>query len=141
MNLPHNFERLLDNGYGKMGPVVDQSRYVVFRHLGKLLLEDTFQASQDDRALTGVVVIDDSEFDIAIALFFDSRLVSESECHFPKFSEQAGHTFSGKGTTLGLTSPSGVGDEERESLTRFVGLAPSGCSVALRLFAAQSLVI
>ena len=47
-------------------------------------------------------------------------------------------TFSGKGTTRGFatTSPSGVGEEERESLTLFVGLAPSGCSVALRLVSA-----
>ena len=33
-SIPDDFKRFLDNGYGEMGTVVDQSSYVVFRHLG-----------------------------------------------------------------------------------------------------------
>ena len=53
------------------------------------------------------------------------------------------NTFSGKGTTRGFspTSPSGVAEVERESLIRFVGLAPSSCSDALRLLSASPLAL
>ena len=41
-SIPNNFKRFLDDSYGEMGPVIDQSGYVVLRHFGQLLLEDAF---------------------------------------------------------------------------------------------------
>ena len=41
-NIPNNFKRFLDDSYGEVGPVVNQSGYVVLRHFGQLLLENTF---------------------------------------------------------------------------------------------------
>lgn len=57
-----------------MGTVIYQPRYVILRHLRKLLLEYTFQAGQYDQAFSCIVVVDDAEFDLAIALFENSRL-------------------------------------------------------------------
>ena len=51
-----------------MGPVVNQSGYVVFRHLGQLLLEDTFQTGQYNKTFPAIVIVDNPEFDLAIAL-------------------------------------------------------------------------
>lgn len=39
---PDNFQRVLDNGYRKMGPIINQSRNIILRHFWKLLLEYTF---------------------------------------------------------------------------------------------------
>lgn len=57
-----------------MGTVIYQPRYVILRHLGKLFLEYTFQPGQYDQAFSCIVVVDDTEFDLAIALFENSRL-------------------------------------------------------------------
>jgi len=66
---PSNYlERLLDNGYGQMGSVVDKASYVVFGHLGELLLEDAFEARENDETFALVVIVDDSEFDLSVSL-------------------------------------------------------------------------
>ena len=41
-SIPNNFKRFLDDSYREMGPVIDQSSYVVLRHFRQLLLEDAF---------------------------------------------------------------------------------------------------
>ena len=58
-----------------MCAIIHQPRYVVFRHLGQLLLEYTFKARQDDKTLSCVVIVDHSKFDLTVALFFDSCLL------------------------------------------------------------------
>jgi len=57
-----------------MRPVVDQSCYVVLRHLRQLFLEDAFQAGQDDEALSSIVVVDHSKLDFSMSLFYDRGL-------------------------------------------------------------------
>lgn len=57
-----------------MGPVVHQPRNVVLGHLGQLFLKYAFQSSQDDCALSLIVIIHDAEFDFAIALLEDGGL-------------------------------------------------------------------
>lgn len=70
----HDLERLLDNGDGEMGSIVYESRDVVFGHFGELLLEDAFEACEDDERFALVVVVDYTEFDFAVALFNDGGL-------------------------------------------------------------------
>lgn len=70
----HDLERLLDNGDGEMGSIVDESRDVVFGHFGELLLKDAFEACEDDERFALVVIVDDTEFDFAVALFNDGGL-------------------------------------------------------------------
>lgn len=72
-----DLERLLDDGNGEMGPVVDEAGDVVLGHLGELLLEDAFEAGEDDEGLALVVVVDHPELDFALALLEDGRLVGE----------------------------------------------------------------
>ena len=76
-DLPHNLERLFHNGYAQMRPVIDQSRDIVLGHLRQLLLEDALQARQDDCALPPPVVVDHAELDVAISLFYGSRILGE----------------------------------------------------------------
>lgn len=70
----HDLEWLLDNGDGKMGSIVDESRDVVLGHFRELFLEDAFEAGEDDERFALVVVVDHAEFDFAVALFDDGRL-------------------------------------------------------------------
>jgi len=73
-HIPNDFERLLDDSHREMGSIVDQPRYVVLWHLWELLLEDAFQTSHYDQAFPSIVVVNDAEFDLAIALLYDSWL-------------------------------------------------------------------
>jgi len=57
-----------------MCAIVDESGYVILGHLWELFLEDALQASQNDQAFTLVIVVDDSEFDLAISFFDDCGL-------------------------------------------------------------------
>lgn len=57
-----------------MCPVIYQPGYVVFRHLRQLLLEDTFETSENDEALPFIVVIYDSKLYFSSTLFNDGRL-------------------------------------------------------------------
>lgn len=70
-----DLERLLDDGDGQVGAVVDESSDVIFRHLGQLFLEDAFQACEDDEGLPLVVVVHNAELYFAVALLDDSGLV------------------------------------------------------------------
>ena len=67
----YHFQRLLDDGHGQMGAVVDETGDVVLGHLRQLFLKDTLEASQDDVALAIAIVVDSSELDLAIALLDD----------------------------------------------------------------------
>lgn len=51
-----------------MRTVIDQSGNIVLWHFWKLFLEYALETSQDDQAFSPVVVVDDPEFDLAIAL-------------------------------------------------------------------------
>ena len=57
-----------------MGTVVDQSGYIVFRHLGQLLLEDAFQTGENDKTFPAVIVVDNPKLDLAITLLRDGGL-------------------------------------------------------------------
>ena len=57
-----------------MGSIINQPRYIVFWHLWKLLLEDTFESGQDNKAFSGIVIVDYSKLDFPVTLFLDSRL-------------------------------------------------------------------
>jgi hypothetical protein len=52
-----------------MGPIVNKARNVILGHFGKLLLENAFQAGEDNEAIMGAIVVDNSEFDITAAFF------------------------------------------------------------------------
>jgi len=66
---PDNLERLLYDGHGEVGSIVDQACYVVFWHLWQLLLEYAFEPGQDYQTLSGIVIVDHPEFDFTIAFF------------------------------------------------------------------------
>jgi hypothetical protein len=70
----HDLEGLLDDGDRQMGSVVDESRNVVFGHFGELLLEDALEAGEDDERFALVIIVDNSEFNFAIALLEDGGL-------------------------------------------------------------------
>ena len=63
-----------------MGTVVDQSGYIILRHLGQLLLEDAFQTGQNNKTFPAVIVVDNPKLDLAIALLRDGRLPLLVEC-------------------------------------------------------------
>ena len=63
-----------------MGTVVDQSGYIVLRHLGQLLLEDTFQTSQNNETFPAVIVVDNPKLDLAITLLRDGGLPLLVKC-------------------------------------------------------------
>ena len=73
-HIPDYFERFLHDRHRKMGPIINQPRYIVFWHLWKLLLEDTFESSQDDQAFSSIVIVDYSKLDFSVTLFLDSWL-------------------------------------------------------------------
>lgn len=73
-NIPHHLEGLLHNGHRQVCPIIYQSSNILLGHLGKLLLKDTFKTGKDDQTFSGVVVVHDSKFDIAIPFFYDSWL-------------------------------------------------------------------
>jgi hypothetical protein len=73
-DLPHYLKRPLDDRHREMSPVVDETGNVVLRHLWKLLLEDAFQPSEDDKAVASIVVVHNSEFYFSGTLFDDCRL-------------------------------------------------------------------
>lgn len=68
-NVPYHLQRMFNNGYRQMRSIVDQSRDVIFRHFGQLLLEDALQPRENDKAIPRPVVVDHSEFDFATAFF------------------------------------------------------------------------
>ena len=57
-----------------MRAVIYQSCYIVLRHLRELLLEDALKSGQDNDAVAAVVIIDNSELNIPIALLYNSWL-------------------------------------------------------------------
>jgi hypothetical protein len=70
----HDLERLLHYGDRQVGSIVDESRNIILGHFGELLLEDAFEASENDEGFALVIVVDHAEFDFAIALLDDSGL-------------------------------------------------------------------
>ena len=65
-----------------MGTVVDQSGYIVLRHLGQLLLEDAFQTGQNNKTFPAVIVVDNPKLDLAITLLRDGGLPLLVECSY-----------------------------------------------------------
>jgi hypothetical protein len=57
-----------------MRPIVDQTGNVILWHLWQLLLEDTFETSENDETLSGVVIVDHTELDVSVTFFDDGRL-------------------------------------------------------------------
>ena len=60
-----------------MCPVVYQPGYVVLRHLRQLFLKDTFESGKDDRGVIAAVVVHHVESNVAVAFFYNSRLLWE----------------------------------------------------------------
>lgn len=81
VDLPHNLQRLLDDGYAQMRPVIDEPRNIVLRHLRQLFLEYALQARQYDGALPPPVIVDHAELDVSLALLEGSRVLGEG--HYP----------------------------------------------------------
>lgn len=115
-----------------MSPIIHQSSYVIFRHLRKLLLKDAFKPCQDYQALSFAIVINHSEFDIAISFLHNRRLATKS--HVSPGTSLPGvniHTFSGYGTMVnGFLSSVEI---ECAFLMRLLGVGGSSCSAAFRL--------
>jgi hypothetical protein len=73
-NSSYYFKGLLDYSYREMGSIIYETGYVVLGHLWQLFLEYAFQAGQNDQTFAFIVVINDSEFDLSISLFYYCRL-------------------------------------------------------------------
>ena len=71
---PYNFQWMLDDGQGKMRPIVDQSRDIIFGHFRELFLEDTFEACEDDKAIARAIIVDHAEFNFTTTFFEHGRL-------------------------------------------------------------------
>lgn len=52
-----------------MRSVVDKPGYIILGHLRELFLEYAFEACEDDEALPGRVIVNDTEFDLSFSLF------------------------------------------------------------------------
>ena len=116
---------MFDDSHGKVRTVIYQSCYIVLRHLRELLLKYAFKSGQDNDAVAAIVIIDDPELNIAIALLYNSRLQLSSIHGYYSAMQSKPHTFSGKGTTLmGFFSLSGV--TVWEFLIRFLRIMSSG---------------
>lgn len=57
-----------------MGTVVYQTGYIVLWHFGELLLENALEACEDDEALALVVIINNTELNLAISFLDNCRL-------------------------------------------------------------------
>ena len=68
---------MLHDCYAQMCSIVDEACNIVLWHFRQLFLENALQARQDDGALPLPIVVDHSEFNLPIALFYDSRLLRE----------------------------------------------------------------
>ena len=64
-----------------MRPIIYQPSYVVLGHLWELFLEDTFQASKNDEAVAGIIIVHNSKFDLSVALFQDGWLLVRTLAH------------------------------------------------------------
>ena len=58
-----------------MRTIINKSRNIILWHFRKLLLKYAFETCQDDKTLSLVVVVDNSEFDFAISLFYNCWLI------------------------------------------------------------------
>ena len=113
-----------------MCSVVYKAGDVVLGHFWELLLEDTFQAGEDDGALPLSVIVDDAELDLASSLLDDGGLSRSAVWNSPRRTVPC--TFSWKyGWTAGAGRTSASG--EVDVLSRFTGLSLPSDSVAFRL--------
>lgn len=62
------------DSHREMGPIVDKACDVVLGHLRKLFLENTLQACEDNEAIVGTIVVDDTELNVASAFFKNGGL-------------------------------------------------------------------
>lgn len=67
--LPNNFQWVLHNSNRQMRSVVDKPGYIIFGHLRELFLKYAFEAGEDDEALSGRVIVNDTKFDLSFSLF------------------------------------------------------------------------
>lgn len=68
------FQWFLDDCYGQVRSVVDESRDVIFGHLRKLFLEDALQAREYDEGFPVVVVVYYAKLDLAGSFLDDGGL-------------------------------------------------------------------
>ena len=80
--IPYHLEGMLHNGYTQVCSIVDKTGNIVLWHLGQLLLENALEARQDNSALPLPIVVDDSEFDFSVALFYYRRFLGEWDYAF-----------------------------------------------------------
>lgn len=67
-----HLQAVLDNGEGPVVAIKDETRNVLARHVGELLLEDVLESGEDDAVGRGIVVKGGrTELDDAVALFGD----------------------------------------------------------------------
>lgn len=94
-------------------------------------MEDAFEAREDDEGFALVVVVDNAELDVAVALLDDGRLRTLADC---RISAHRRLTFSGNG----MRFISGLASEESLDslcLIRLAAEGDDGSSSALRLVA------
>ena len=128
----NNFQRLLDNGDGQMSAIVNKSGNVILRHLWELFLKDALETGENYEGFALVVVVDYSEFDLAIALFDDGRLRDRGVMsNLRVLTTYKGPTFSGNGIGLMVGFLSG-GSAEPSCFMRLEGVGEVGSSSALR---------
>lgn len=70
---------MLDDGDREMSSVIHQARNIILWHFWKLLLENAFEAGQNDEALCGSIIVNHSKLYIAASLFQNCRL-SQLSC-------------------------------------------------------------
>ena len=128
------FQGVLYDCQGEMCSIIHEAGNVLFGHLGKLLLENILHAGEDNGAVFGGVIVDDTDFDFTVAFFDYGGLRGTSETAGKAFVE-ARRTFSGNGTIriIFLVSLVGRGSGVEEYLVRFAGLSEPEMPSALRL--------
>lgn len=66
-----------------MSAIIDETCDIIFGHFRKLLLKQAFETSENNPTLSSTIIIDSSEFDVAISFFYNCRLQFKSVGMFP----------------------------------------------------------
>ena len=69
-----DLQRHFDNGQGKVIIVIDKTSNVIFGHLWELLSKQAFEPCKDNHIIPGTIIVDNSEFNLAISFFQNRRL-------------------------------------------------------------------
>lgn len=70
----NDLKRSFDNSDGEMSAIIHEARDVVLGHLWKLFLKQILETREHDRITSAAIIVDHSEFDLAIMFLNHRRL-------------------------------------------------------------------